>query len=320
MSLGPNVSVVIPSFNAAQFISLALNSVICQKYCPLQVVVVDDGSVDDTVNIVRNYLADNVVLVRQQNKGPAVARNVGLQQAKGRWCIFLDADDEIESDFIEAQVSAGEKADASLVFGNTVMFWPDGRKISRAATKQNLSHDEALADVLGSGWYPPHAILWRSDFMRSIGGWNESLRRNEDGELIARALLQRPIFAASQSSNALYRQHSAVGRVSARKDEAAIRANLTIGLGLAGEFNKDRGWPLATAALGKAMIELAEEAYRLGYVAVGREAEKLGRELGASKPGGSLANQLGSRVLGMRRKASFSRTLHRLKHFVARSN
>lgn len=86
----PLVSVIIPAFNAAGFIHKAIESALAQTHHPFEIIVVDDGSSDDTVEVVRRY---PVTLIEQKNGGPAAARNTGVQHAGGEWLGFLDHDD-----------------------------------------------------------------------------------------------------------------------------------------------------------------------------------------------------------------------------------
>src|SRR5580700_8639860 len=88
----PTISVVIPAYNAARFVGSAIESALAQTSTPLEVLVIDDGSRDDTAAVVQQYAAP-VGLLRQSNGGPASARNHGVRVARGEWIAFLDADD-----------------------------------------------------------------------------------------------------------------------------------------------------------------------------------------------------------------------------------
>lgn len=87
------ISVVIPLYNKQEHILGAIRSVLKQTYLPLEVIVVDDGSTDNSAKIVRNELEDQVVLIEQKNAGVSVARNTGIKAASGKYIAFLDADD-----------------------------------------------------------------------------------------------------------------------------------------------------------------------------------------------------------------------------------
>lgn len=87
------ISVIIPTYNYGKYIEEAIQSVLHQDYAPLEIVIVDDGSTDNTCEIVKPYLTDNVRYYYQENKGNAAARNFGIRQARGTYIALLDADD-----------------------------------------------------------------------------------------------------------------------------------------------------------------------------------------------------------------------------------
>jgi len=96
-----SVSVVIPAYNSEQFIARAIDSVLNQTLAPYEIIVVDDGSTDNTAQVVKKY--DNVKYIHQQNAGASVARNTGIEAAAGNWIAFLDADDEWVADNLKLQ-------------------------------------------------------------------------------------------------------------------------------------------------------------------------------------------------------------------------
>ena len=104
----PFVSVIVPLYNAAPYIGEALESIITSTYRPIEVVVVDDGSTDDSLNIARTFAKNHpeVQVVHQQNAGVSAARNKAIQIAKGTYILPVDADDKINPLYIEHAVSA----------------------------------------------------------------------------------------------------------------------------------------------------------------------------------------------------------------------
>ena len=124
---GPLVSVIVPVYNAGRFIGRALASVLAQPHQSLDVIVVDDGSEDDSCEVVSRLNDARCRLVRQPNGGAASARNRGIQEATGAMLAFLDADDEWTADKLGPQVTA-LAADATLdmVFGHYVTVHADG--------------------------------------------------------------------------------------------------------------------------------------------------------------------------------------------------
>lgn len=103
----PLVSVIIPTYNSSETISECINSVLIQTYTNIEIVVIDDGSVDTTVDILSDFLVNNenrIILLSQKNSGPSVARNNGILHAKGDYIAFLDSDDAWYPEKIEKQV------------------------------------------------------------------------------------------------------------------------------------------------------------------------------------------------------------------------
>lgn len=96
------VSVIIPLYNKGKYIERALSSVVAQTFPPLEIIVVDDGSTDDGAEKVLNFSDPRILLIRQKNRGPGAARNVGLAKARGKYVSFLDADDEWLPSFLQA--------------------------------------------------------------------------------------------------------------------------------------------------------------------------------------------------------------------------
>lgn len=165
------VSIVIPCYNAQVSIGEALESVLLQTWPLIEIIVVNDGSIDNSKEVVSKYPVHRVALISIENQGAAAARNRGLEFASGEWCIFLDADDLFEPQFVEVQLATALNANADICFGDSAMTWPDGRSLVSKAMPNNSTVDFALSRVLSDGWYPPHAILWRTSFVRGIGGW-----------------------------------------------------------------------------------------------------------------------------------------------------
>src|SRR6266404_9196410 len=100
------VSVIIPAFNAAAFIEDTIKSVYGQTYTNWEVIVIDDGSTDNTAFICEQFDHSKVKITRQKNAGVAVARNNGLLLAKGEYVVFFDADDLMTPDFLASRVQA----------------------------------------------------------------------------------------------------------------------------------------------------------------------------------------------------------------------
>lgn len=119
MDLESSVSVIIPAYNAASYIHRALESALQQTHPPLEILVIDDGSADDTAEVVSAY-PPPVRLLRQPNSGPAAARNRGAKEARGAWLAFLDSDDTWMPRKLERQLAAANDSGVGIVANPTV--------------------------------------------------------------------------------------------------------------------------------------------------------------------------------------------------------
>jgi len=95
------ISIIIPVYNSVKYIKSCLDSILSQDFFDYEIILIDDGSTDGSERVVDSYKKENVIVIHQKNQGPAYARNVGLNKAKGKYVWFVDSDDEIEKDSLE---------------------------------------------------------------------------------------------------------------------------------------------------------------------------------------------------------------------------
>src|SRR5207302_3617886 len=105
----PLVSILIPAYNAERWIAETIRSALAQTWPNKEIIIVDDGSTDDTVGIVREFASDGVKLIRQRNQGAAAARNRAFRQSRGNYIQWLDADDLLGPDKIARQMEMAEQ-------------------------------------------------------------------------------------------------------------------------------------------------------------------------------------------------------------------
>lgn len=113
----PKISVIVPVYNLENYISKCVESILCQSYTNLELILVDDGSTDRSCGICQQYAAldSRVRLIHQENQGVSAARNRGLEVASGDWIGFVDADDSIAPDYYETMISASACTHAEII-------------------------------------------------------------------------------------------------------------------------------------------------------------------------------------------------------------
>lgn len=158
----PLVSVVIPSYNAQLYIDQCLSSVVNQSYQNLEVIVVDDGSTDKTLDVVGRYEDDpRVSVISQSNQFAGVARNVGMDHSRGKYILFLDADDFFSLDMVEKLVARAEQTDSEIVICRSE-FYDD-------ITAETSPIDFALTLVDVDKIYT--ADMLKNEMFRFCNGW-----------------------------------------------------------------------------------------------------------------------------------------------------
>lgn len=188
------VSVIIPTYNRAASIVPAVESVLAQTYPEIEVIVVDDGSTDDTARVLESHL-DRIVFIRQSNAGPSAARNTGIRASKGEIVAFLDSDDLWLPDKIARQVAlieAGGPDTCCCVCNAAVKGAPGQRDYtSFAVAGLDPEWDECLwvnpGEVLATRFLLFNQVVAiRRSALAKVGVFNEKLRLLEDYELAIR--------------------------------------------------------------------------------------------------------------------------------------
>ena len=235
----PKVSVVMAAKNVAPYVEAAIASVLSQTLKSLEIIVVDDGSTDETTSIVAELAKGDprLRLFEGPGRGPATARNLAVSRAAGEWIAVVDADDLILADRFEAMVTEGEISNADLVTDNLVAFYDDHRPehpwLTGAAW--SAARDIGLDDYLeGSeaavgqnplGYLKP---MFRRERLADYSlRYDESLTIGEDYDLVARALAAGARFRYIPSAGYRYRRHAA--SISYRIDSTQLQ-NMLDGL------------------------------------------------------------------------------------------
>ena len=186
----PSVSVIIPSYNCAHYLPKAIESALAQNYADLEIIVVDDGSTDDTPNVVTPYL-DRITYIRQANKGLPGARNTGIRAAKGEFIALLDSDDSWLPEKLIRQMPLFEDPAIGIVYTDFCVLYADGRTLpSYLAERPLASEGFVLDNYIRSRFLFPSTMVLRREAMEQCGLFDEKMLAAEDVELFARICLR----------------------------------------------------------------------------------------------------------------------------------
>lgn len=176
----PLISGIVPVFNGERYLGETLNSMLAQTHSPLEIIVVDDGSTDGTTDVVAKY-GDKVRYLRQENSGPAVARNRGLDAAQGEYIAFLDADDLWHPEKLTRQMGRFEaRPELDLCITYIQNFW-----IPELAEEAERYRDQPLSRPAAG--YIGQTLLARRRIFETVGQFNPVLRHSETRDWFLRA-------------------------------------------------------------------------------------------------------------------------------------
>lgn len=310
------VSIVIPCHNAAPWIAATLESALAQTWPRCEIIVVNDGSRDESLAAMRSFEPRGVQVFTQPNRGAAAARNAGLRAARGIFVQFLDADDLLARDKIELQIRALDAAPPGCIAAG-----PWGRFESDVASatfvpEENWHDSDPVTwlalNFAGRGMMPPAAWLAPRPLVDAAGPWDERLTLNDDGEYYCRVLLKSAGVRFCAEATCYYRSNLA-GSLSQRRTAEAWRSAY-----LSQELSADhllahRDDARTRRACADLMQRLVFEMYPHCPELV-QQAEAKVRAFGGSalSPGGGRGFQLASGLLGWK----FVRRLQRWRRPV----
>lgn len=198
----PLISVVIPSYNCADFLPEALDSVLAQSLTDLEIIVVDDGSTDNTSSVMETYVKQRgVQYLVQKNAGPAAARNRGVTVSQGEFVAVLDADDALPPYALEEMLQALSTSGAGWCMIDVVKFWDSSIEIQ----KTELPKEELWLGILKQDFIR-RAMFFRRATLERIGMWDESIWGREDWDINIRLLLNHEPFVYLEKALYKYRK------------------------------------------------------------------------------------------------------------------
>ena len=212
--MNPLVSVIMPAFNAERFISNAIDSVLSQTFIDWELIIINDGSTDDTEKIISNYLKqDNrIYYVFQENGKQGKARNRGIRMSRGKYLAFLDADDLWTSKKLSSQIEQIESENLDLIFSDFGLIDENNVVINPSVGVVSGLHSglSGLKPFFQQNRIPILTVLAKKDAIEKCGLFSEEPRvqNAEDYHLWLKMLIRNCRFRSFSNISAYYRVHS----------------------------------------------------------------------------------------------------------------
>ncbi len=181
------LSVIIPTFNRAKLLKRALKSVFAQTLQPFEVIVVDDGSTDDTKEMVKEF---PIKYFYQKNKGVSTARNLGIKNSSGDVIAFLDSDDEWMKDKIKLQLPCHEQ---DMLFSHTNEIWIRDKKEIKQKSHHKKPDGKCFYENISFCKISPSTVMINKSLFEKVGYFDESLEVCEDFDMWLRVLKVTPV-------------------------------------------------------------------------------------------------------------------------------
>ena len=211
----PKISVIIPSYNSGKFLNEAIESVVNQTYKNLEIIIVNDGSIDDTEKIAKEWQEKDKrvrYLKYQSNRGLPAARNTGIKNSQGDYLAFLDADDIWLPSKLETQLEKIKETKSDLIFSNWYIWSAKSNHKSLAITKKiflgSLNQSRLLCLFIRRNLGNPSTALLKKEKLFEVGFFDEELFSSEDYDLWLRFILKGGKISFINQPLIYYRKHS----------------------------------------------------------------------------------------------------------------
>jgi glycosyltransferase involved in cell wall biosynthesis len=182
------ISIIIPSYNSEKSICRALNSIINQTYNNFEIIIVDDGSTDNTKELIKSFLENKTVqytYIYQKNSGPSSARNNGVINAKGEYIAFLDSDDEWHPQKLEIQIKVIEENNLTFLASTYQYDEFEDKNLNKQINLKCFSFNQLLIKTQ----FSTPGIIIKKDLFLKLGGFDHNMKYAEDNDLWLRLSL-----------------------------------------------------------------------------------------------------------------------------------
>jgi glycosyltransferase involved in cell wall biosynthesis len=320
--MNDTVSILIPAYNAERWVGSALQSALDQSWPKIEIIVVDDGSTDQTLAVAKRYESAKVKVMQQENRGAAAARNAALREAQGDFLQYLDADDLLSADKTKEQLTLLQENPDYLSVSSAVYFFdgkdPDSGLRERSGAVDTDEPVKWLIEFLGPdgpfGTVPYGAWLTPRSVAERAGPWDDSVRSpDDDGEYFARVVLASHGIRASKAGRYYYRKFAQGGSYSSTYSEVLLEGRLH-------SLNCKAKWllartsdPRAFRALANRYLDLAFGAYP-SFPKLTDEALRKAKEMGETdyRPRfGTWKGELLRRFVGWKAAKRLNAAFHR---------
>lgn len=275
----PKVSVIIPTYNYARYLPDAIESVLSQTFSDYEIVIVDDGSTDNTVEVLQPYTG-KIKYIYKENGGLSSARNVGIQNSIGEYLVFLDSDDMLMPDKLKIQTAIlDDNPEVGFVYSDEyIMHGEDKDNMYRAREGRQLPSGNIFKEFFLDSFIAVMTVMVRRSCLDQVGLFDENLPCNEDDDLWLRILGKWPVIFSDYPS-AIRRIHSS----NMSRDRLKMEKYTVIVLERALKRNSNCAKELGNQAherIGKLRWSMAEQYLRKGDVEAARQELKQCRKLG----------------------------------------
>lgn len=294
------LSIIIPTYNREKYIEECIQTAAMQCNYDNEIIVVDDGSTDNTIRILENS-AIKVKILRQKHLGACAARNYGLQNAVGEYITFLDSDDYYIKDMLGEMIYSTDSNDSDIIFGrhilSSVIESGPVRILQPTDSVETVFRKAADGRVVQTG-----AVCWKRDFINKIGGWAREVAQWQDVELYMRAMTYQPNIRITENSGLIIREHAGKERISHNVNQDT----LSLQIQFAQEIEKKAINTKFSPLVGRLYYRIARHAFRHGLNNQGKVSLRHARRLGTKNHIGSIKHVIFSSIFGLELKEKIS--------------